>query len=776
MAHKEITSDLESIEEILINTKETYFIPEYQRNFVWGRDEVRQLFDDFREDTSDFSAETSTLDGYLLGNIVLIDNDDNNSRIVIDGQQRLTTLTLIARVLYKEVVYRIKENPNNTMMWMQDIGSLNKSYAIKLDDGSFKSLKIEHDNGLEFGRIYRRIITQEDENEIDFLSDIETEGDKNVYEVYSEIFEQVRNFETTQLRRFLIYFRTKIKLIVTCAPNESRAFQLFEILNDRGKSLEPMDLIKNTFLKIIYESNNHILQENFTENWKKMIRNLHDGKRKLSTSTFLKYFILSYWGRNEKNADLYDFFRNKCTLTAEEISKVVKEMSDKSNVYAEIEKSRYEAFVQDNNMFVLFKLLKIKQLHPILMMFYDVDKEKKIEILDYLVRLGAAVVFAFVQTNKIERMLENLANSYLEKAKTDKNKAYDDMLSVLSQSIETHANEVRTSLAAKNLVGESGNANTKAATILKFIELFYNENVDVINKKKITVEHILSKQINLGMYNISYNELGFQDKIDFDNNKHRIGNLTLLIQDENSSLKNKCFAEKKAMYKNSCFNITSTIVQPLHTEIKNGAESKLYEKINKSERQYGSNNKHWNINLINERGSDIANLLYCILTRKTNIDNNTNNVRYGTPKSKKEVVAESIVTTPVMRKVVKKKLLTSRFTVSNDETSYFISNFPDKMKPGDSIPIKLLFNGNEYSAYVVYVKFSEENRRNKPVLQIRYSNKDGFLDALQKEFHAIYECVLKGARNIPTELRSYLDFYTTKDLYTFKVVAVKSIG
>ena len=137
MASKEITSDLESIEEILINTKERYFIPEFQRNFVWGRDEVKQLFYDFFEDADGFFKETSTLNGYLLGNIVLINNEESNYQIVIDGQQRLTTITLIARALYKEVTERIKKNPVNAIELMKYTGELDKAYASKLDDGTF---------------------------------------------------------------------------------------------------------------------------------------------------------------------------------------------------------------------------------------------------------------------------------------------------------------------------------------------------------------------------------------------------------------------------------------------------------------------------------------------------------------------------------------------------------------------------------------------------------------------------------------------------------------
>lgn len=449
-------------------------------------------------------------------------------------------------------------------------------------------------------------------------------------------------------------------------------------------------------------------------------------------------------------------------------------MAKKSNIYADIEKENYESFVKDNNMYILFKLLKIKQFHPILMMFYDSNDEQKIEILNHLVRLGAAVVFAFVQTNSIEKILAVLASNYIETAKLDKDKAYVNLLYMLNQKIELYANEVRTSLAAKNLAGVNGNANTKAATILKFIELFFNENSDVINKSKITVEHILSKQISLDDYNISYNDIGFQNKGDFDNNKHRIGNLTLLYRDQNSSLKNKRFIEKKDMYANSNFRITSTIIKPLHTEIKNGAETKLFEKINSNEKQYASNNTHWNVNLIDERGRNIANLLYSILTQKTNAENKVSQIKYDKNQCKLELIAENTDIGYVLRKEVLKKLLTAGFTLPSAQDTYFIRIFANKIKPGDSIKIYLCFKGKKYSARIYYVDYSEKNKRKNPTLQIIYSNKDGFLDALQNEFHELYEYFQNGNQKPLVTMKEYLDLYITDDLYTFNLVHSKN--
>lgn len=97
MAHQ-ITSELKRVKDLLDN-KDQFIIPDFQRGFVWAKNEIDILFNDFREDTDNFTIDLNKLPGYLLGNIVFI-NDEQDMNLasqfeVIDGQQRLTTLTLI---------------------------------------------------------------------------------------------------------------------------------------------------------------------------------------------------------------------------------------------------------------------------------------------------------------------------------------------------------------------------------------------------------------------------------------------------------------------------------------------------------------------------------------------------------------------------------------------------------------------------------------------------------------------------------------------------------
>lgn len=613
-----ILSVMKPIADILMNNSTPYFIPDFQRDFVWGEKEVTELWEDIKADTNVFQKETDELEGYLLGNIVLIQDDVNNRKIVVDGQQRLTTLSLMGlalqMVIQKKIIDAEGPTPANAYSMISD---LQKSYSIVNDMGEFKDLKIQHDSGLNFGQYYHKLISEKsDEN------DILTDADKNICAVFDKLYESIdEELNNEQLFHFFAYYKLKIMLIETTAPTEAKAFQLFEILNDRGRSLEPMDLIKNIFLKaIVNDLKSNTAKENFNENWRELIKNLHLPNRPIQSSTFLKYFVVSCYGDNNKAEDLYQYFKNK-NLSGEEVTDFVNKMVQASRIYANIENKKYEYFLYDTNMPILFEILKIKQFNPILILFYNETDDIKREILDRLTRLGASILFSYNQTNKIEGLVPGLIQNYRKDKKTDKAMAIKNLYAALDEQIEFFANNVKSVLAEKNHSGRNGKVNSKAASILKFIEMYFNKNETPLLKpaargKKVSVEHILPQHFDFAKKHITLSNLGFESEAELKNYINRIGNLTLIAGNANSSMGNAVFEEKKTYYKTSNFILTSTIIEPKITEIKTGPEANLYAIINQNEHQYGVKEHYWTKDLIDKRSHDIANLMHNILTKK----------------------------------------------------------------------------------------------------------------------------------------------------------------
>lgn len=617
-SNKEIVSEMENITSVLLDNAIAYYIPEFQRNFVWGNDEISQLINDFNEDTEEFSVDTNDLEGYLLGNIVLI--DQGKKKIVVDGQQRLTTLSLFAKAIYVVLNEHITDaaatqDMKKMQIWSKRLGEIEKGFYILDDADIVQGLKIQHDPSLAFGSYYKKLISDENDS-----SDIIKEEDVNVDIVYSKIYEFLKELSDDQLQKFIQYYKTKVKLIVTSAPTEAKAFQLFEILNDRGRSLEPMDLIKNSFLKVLsIEGKSHLQITDFNKDWQEMMSNLQlSSKRKIGSSTFLKQFVIAFRGDNKKADQLFDYFKNVDNgFDGNTILKFVENMNKVSRVYHEIELGNYSAFLNDQNMEILFKLLGIKQFHPLLMVFYAEDKEKKEKVLDSITRLGAAVLFSYTQTNYIEKILPSIIKTYWKTKEKDEEAAFKNLIDELENNIKTLAPIMKANLTSRNFVGKNGEVHSKALMMLKFVELYFNQNTKVLTVpkgKKITVEHILSR--NLDMADINIADLGFKDEAEKKENIHRFGNLTLLYNTDNASVGNGKYIDKTVAYKVSDFIMTSTLIEPLQTSVKNGMDTRLFAYINKFEKQYSGSNGLWTKEFIDSRSNDLSELMERIVLKK----------------------------------------------------------------------------------------------------------------------------------------------------------------
>lgn len=89
-----LTAEQQSIFD-MFNGKNQYIIPPYQRAYSWTETECKELFDDLKNAYFSHLKSDSTKDGYFLGNIVIARSlEDRNRLEIIDGQQRVTTLTL----------------------------------------------------------------------------------------------------------------------------------------------------------------------------------------------------------------------------------------------------------------------------------------------------------------------------------------------------------------------------------------------------------------------------------------------------------------------------------------------------------------------------------------------------------------------------------------------------------------------------------------------------------------------------------------------------------
>ena len=198
-----IAFSIKSISDVLQNG--SLKIPDYQRPYKWERRHIRNLFYDLREAIKDRKRE------YRIGSIILHNKDDENIDIV-DGQQRLISIALFMYCVDKD---NLPEGANNL---------LNRSYV--------GISQLHAKENYDEWRFLCGLIPKED---IDSICD---------------------------------YMRNHCKVSVIEMPSEclSEAFQLFDSQNNRGKALEPHDLLKAYHLRAIKEPSEHMI-----ENWERFV-------------------------------------------------------------------------------------------------------------------------------------------------------------------------------------------------------------------------------------------------------------------------------------------------------------------------------------------------------------------------------------------------------------------------------------------------------------------------------------------------------------------------
>lgn len=604
-----ISANLLSTKNIFTEPNDIRFIiPSFQRRFVWTRDNVKDMFDDFSIDSSDYSFEsTSELDGYLLGSIVLIDLDNKSRYEVVDGQQRLITLSLIYKSIANKYISMWKNKNEFDEDMMECITTAKSFYCLK--ELGEKKVRINQETKLSYYELYNKII--KDEYDEDDLKS--TSKDNNISEVWDEINNQIDNFDYDKLNKFFYYLQENVKLIKIVSTSEDRAFQLFEVLNNRGQSLQPLDLIKNMLLqKVSGEENTN----KFDENWKTFSENMFirkngRGTSKDYSSSFLKYYIMSQDAKNISKNKLVPYFKEQIrnnVINENNVINLVEKFSDYSKIFNSMLSNRNSNKFSKSRYMYILSHLDIKQFGQLLMVFYFPKKQNQDElqktrekVMLNCIKMGLSNLYSQDLPNQIEKIMPNLVKTFKNKfhETNDINKASEEMFKKMDDYNRSRLSSVKALLPFDKL------SKDKAMNLLRIIEMLINENYSLMIKQpkggKITLEHILPQNRS---ENIS--KLGFKDDDDYISIINSIGNLTLLTENDNSSLQDKKFKVKKEAYAKTGLSITKAIGGTFKVIAKTGERSK---KVKTLTDKYELSYQTWNKRNIEDRGKHLTNLI-----------------------------------------------------------------------------------------------------------------------------------------------------------------------
>lgn len=208
-------------------TEHSYLIPMYQRNYAWGKGEIQALIDDVLDACQKDAP-------YYIGTLVVFKRKDGTLE-VIDGQQRLTTLTLLALCLDNN------EN-SNCAQYLLDFKKPNIYFESRPQ--SHETLQLLFDG------------TQETDLKYESLNGAILDGFKIIKEVLQQSFkidDKTKSSKIT-LNQFCTYLFEKVLIAQVPVPEETDLNHYFEVMNNRGEQLEKHEIIKARLLSIIEEA------------------------------------------------------------------------------------------------------------------------------------------------------------------------------------------------------------------------------------------------------------------------------------------------------------------------------------------------------------------------------------------------------------------------------------------------------------------------------------------------------------------------------------------
>jgi len=431
-----------TIKDILtLNRK--YIIPRFQREYSWEKEELLTFWNDIiKQITIDKSALGTT--DYFIGALVLIGDDSNDVEFdVVDGQQRLTTITILFSVL-THLLKEIDENLSKSCY----------SY-VEGKDGDFNPFfKLENENPKPF--LQRRIQNYEVESE--YTPD--TEEEENLLYAYNFFHKKLTEtnllleFEKINLKvdsfdykDLLKVFRDQLldcKTIFITVKNKKQAETIFETLNAKGKDLETIDLIKNKIFELL---NDEHPTDYAKDSWKSIKSILRERNYSVNISTFFRHFWISkYEFLTERR--IYESFQKNVPHNKKEYKKFVKELLEVANYYKKIISPSQLDWKEQEGKEIFYSLealntFRVTQHRPLLMTLFKLHSEKLININVLRDTINKIEKFHFLFTAISSQRASGLESLYSKhsrglrvlKTKTEINKNLAELFTKLSSKI-----------------------------------------------------------------------------------------------------------------------------------------------------------------------------------------------------------------------------------------------------------------------------------------------------------------------------------------------------
>ncbi|GAA6956993.1 DUF262 domain-containing protein [Helicobacter pylori] len=250
--------ELKKLHKILVDSEYFYQVPDYQRPYVWDKDHLGALIDDLVG-----SYTNNKEDEYFCGSIVIAENQKDKRWDVVDGQQRLTSFIILACTILR--LYRDSLEPKSKAF-------IKESIYDRHDD---KKERLKFLTAQNYNNIFENTVLNNLEFEDNIKkSELNKKFEENTYlrnaYYFKELLnESMKNGSISDIDDFVEWFYEHIVVTRIICFEQDSAMQIFQVLNDRGQPLSPIDILKSSLMQEIKQDSEK--RKDFITTWDKLV-------------------------------------------------------------------------------------------------------------------------------------------------------------------------------------------------------------------------------------------------------------------------------------------------------------------------------------------------------------------------------------------------------------------------------------------------------------------------------------------------------------------------
>ncbi len=500
------------------NQNNQFVIPIYQRLYSWKKEQCEQLRDDIIK-----IGGNDKMNGHFIGSILYARVDDTHSSplLIIDGQQRLTTITLLfiaLRDLSSDEAKRKKM----------------ESYLINSDKDGDKKFKL--------------ILSESDKDTLLSLID---ENRRKPSELSLKIMENFELFEkwirknTDKLETIFKGLDKLMVVEISLERGKDNPQLIFESMNSTGKDLTQTDLIRNY---IIMETEVEKQENFYNQYWRAMEENFKQSEKQSKREDLFNKFVWHYLtiktGKTPIEKRVYGAFKDYRQKEGIGIEALLQDLQKYCGYFCQIAFKK-EADKDLNKALSFLVDLEMDVVYPLLLELYSDYKDGVLSKQDFI------PIIALTESYICRRAVCGIPSNGLNKFFPSFTKKIDKKQYL--KSVEEHFGsltgnqkfpndfEFKDSFITKELYGRNKTKKKKTKYFLERLENFNTK--EPVNTQECTIEHIMPQTLNLEWER----DLGENFQAIHEKYLNTIGNLTLTGYNEKYS--NNSFQEKRDMEK-----------------------------------------------------------------------------------------------------------------------------------------------------------------------------------------------------------------------------------